>query len=111
MTPGMRRELSKSERNRLRELASLAYERELSRELAELEREFQRWRGREIDAFDVSESIHRFHQGPARDLFSKYASAKLEMAVAGALHEGIISKDEAGPALLEHLADYLAVHR
>src|SRR5262245_24425905 len=102
-----RRELSKSERSRLRELASVAYERELSRALAELENEFRRWRGREINAFDLSEVIHRFHQGEARDLFSKYSPSSLEIVVARSIHDGILSKDEAGPDVLECLAEHL----
>jgi hypothetical protein len=103
-----RREPTKGERRRVRELASLAYERELSRELAPVEDVFRRWRGGEITAFDVSEAIHQFHQGPSQDLFSKYRSSNLEIVVAQAIHNGFVSKDEAGPALLEHLAEQLA---
>jgi hypothetical protein len=76
------RELGKSERARLRELASIAYERELARELAKLEDGFRRWRAGEINAFGLSDAIHLFHQGPSRDLFSKYAPSNLEIVVA-----------------------------
>jgi hypothetical protein len=103
-----RREPSKEERSRLRELASIAYERELSRELAQVEDVFRRWRGGEINAFGVSEAIHQFHQGPSQDLFSKYRSSNLEIVVAQAIHNGFISKDEVGPAVLECLAEQLA---
>ena len=106
---GKGRELGKAERAHLRELASAAYERELSRELGELETEFRRWRAGEINAFDLSEAIHNFHQGTSRDLFSKYAPSNLEIVVAQAIHEGILSKDEAGSALLEHLAGHLMI--
>ena len=51
---GQDRELGKAERARLRELASIAYQRELARELAKLEDEFRRWRAGEIDAFGLS---------------------------------------------------------
>jgi len=50
----------KVQRRRLRELAELAYERELSRELSDLEAEFGRWRSGETNAFDLSEAIHGF---------------------------------------------------
>jgi hypothetical protein len=106
---GKGRELGKAERGHLRELATAAYERELSRELGELESAFRRWRGGEINAFDLSQAIHDFHQGASRDLFSKYAPANLEIVVAQAIHDGILSKDEAGSALLEYLADYLTL--
>jgi len=101
--------MGKTERSRLRQVASVAYERELSRALVELETEFRRWRGGEINAFDLSEAIHEFHQGPSRDLFSKYDPSNLEMVVAQAIHEGSISEDEAGSALLEYLAGHLAL--
>ena len=105
----MGRKSDKTYRQRLRDLVSLAYERELSTELSALEGEFGRWRGGEINAFDVSEAVHRFHQGPARELFSRYGHSDLELVVAGAIRQDIISRDEAGPDTLERLASYLAV--
>jgi len=43
----MRRDLTKAQRRRIRELAGIAYDRELSRELTDLEQEFARWRSGE----------------------------------------------------------------
>jgi hypothetical protein len=103
-------EIAKAQRRRLRELASLAYERELSSALGELEGHFLRWRRGEITAFDVSAAIHDFHQGVSRDLFSRH-QADPELVVAGAIHEGVISSDEAGSDTLEHLAGHLAALR
>ena len=42
-------ELTKAQRRRLRELGGMAYQRELSAELSNLESEFRRWRAFEID--------------------------------------------------------------
>jgi hypothetical protein len=50
----------------------------------------------------LSDAIHRFHQGPSRQLFSKYDHSKLEFAVAHAIHRGLLSKEE---------ADVDAIHR
>jgi|KBSSwiStaDraftv2_1062776.scaffolds.fasta_scaffold252585_1 hypothetical protein len=97
----------KEQRRRLRELAELAYERELSRELSDLEGEFSRWRSGETNAFDLSEAIHAFHQGAARELFSRYGRSSQELVVARAIHDGIISRDEVGAAMLKHLAGHL----
>src|SRR5262245_7573218 len=107
----MAKQPDKTQRRRLRELAELAYTRELSRELAELEEEFRRWRSGETNAFDLSEAIHSFHQGPARELFSRYGRSDPEMVVAGAIHQGIISKGEVGDAMLKHLAGHLKALR
>jgi hypothetical protein len=72
--------LTKEQNRRLRELGAAAYERDLSDELTKLESEFKRWRSNEIGAFELSEAIHRFHQGPSRDLFSKYERSVLELS-------------------------------
>ena len=97
----------KAQRRRLRELAELAYERELSRELSDLEADFSRWRSGETNAFDLSEAIHTFHQGAARELFSRYGGSSQELVVAQAIHAGVITRDEAGAVVLKHLAGHL----
>jgi hypothetical protein len=99
----------KVHRQRLRDLASLAYDRELSRELSGLEHDFERWRAAEMNACDLSEAVHEFHQGPARELFSAYGHSDLELVVAGAIRRGVISKDEVDPETLDRLAVYLAI--
>jgi hypothetical protein len=38
----------------------------------------------------LSEIIHRFHQGPARELFVRYNTPHVEMAVAGAITTGVL---------------------
>ena len=106
----MTRELTKAQRSRLRELASVAYERELSGELESLEDDFKRWRAGEINAFGLSEAIHAFHQEAARELFKKYNSS-VEIAVAQAIHFGILSKDEVGSAIAAHLARFDGMFR
>jgi len=103
----MGKESDKTQRRRLRELAESAYERELSLELTDLEAEFVRWRTGNTNAFDLSEAIHHFHQGAARELFSRYGRSDTELVVAQAIHNGVISKDEAGSAMIKHLAGYL----
>ncbi len=101
------REFSKAQRRRLRDLGAMAYERELSAELSKLETEFCRWRAGEIDAHELSDRIHRFHQGPARQLFSKYGHSNLDFAVAHAVHRGLITEDEAGADGIEMLRIHL----
>lgn len=107
----MNRDLTKTQRRRLRELGGIAYGRELSDELAKLESEFTRWRDGKIDPFEVSEAIHRFHEGASRQLFSRYDSSNLKFAVADALHRRVLSKQEAGAEMLELLGRQLAFLR
>jgi hypothetical protein len=103
----MGKQADKAQRRRLQDLAEVAYERELSRELSDLESEFGRWHAGETNAFDMSEAIHQFHLGPARELFSKYGRSDLGLVVAQAIHNGLISKDEAGAEVIKLLAGHL----
>ena len=99
----MNANLTSEQKRRLQELGQIAYERDLSSELTRLEREFRRWRAGEINVFEVSEAIHRFHQGPAQELFGMYTGAQAELAVAGAINRGTISREEAGPNVVQVL--------
>jgi uncharacterized membrane protein YebE (DUF533 family) len=99
----MKPELTKSQRRRIRELAGMAYDRELSRALTGLEEQFKRWHSGEITAHDVDDQIHQFHQGPHRRLFTTYTGGTVEFAVAAAIANGIISEAEAGAEMIEIL--------
>lgn len=101
------REFTKAQRRRLRELGGMAYERELSAELSNLETDFGRWRAGEIDAHDLWDHIHRFHQGPAQKLFSKYERSNIDFAIADAIHRGLITEEEAGADVIEMLRTHL----
>ena len=105
------REFTKAQRRKLRELGAIAYERDLSAELSKLETEFERWRASEIDAHELSDRIHGFHQGPARKLFSTYDHANRNFAVAHAIHRGLITEEEAGADIIEMLQVHLAFLR
>jgi hypothetical protein len=104
----MRPDLTKAQKRRLTELGGIAYERDLSAELGKLESEFAIWRAGRLDAFDLQQAIHRFHQGPARELFSKYQSEVIEFAVAHAIARGILSVEEAGPEMMALLGGHVA---
>src|SRR5688572_9786612 len=84
----------------LRQLADRAYEIELGRELAALRSEFDRWQRGEITAFELSEAVHRFHQGPARDLYVTYTSGHPQVVVANAVQNGILDRTQIAPDVL-----------
>src|SRR5262245_66270959 len=90
------RDFTKAQRRRLRELGGMAYERELSAELSNLETEFRRWRAGEINAHELSDRIQRFHQGPAQQLFSKYEHSNLDFAVADAITCDLVPEVDSG---------------
>jgi len=94
----------------LRQLADRAYEIELGRELAALRGDFDRWQRGEITAFDVSEAIHRFHQGPARDLYVAYTRAHPKAAVVHAIQNKILDRTQIAPDVLKELAGALSMY-
>jgi hypothetical protein len=88
----------------IRQLAGLAQERELTRELQGLREQFERWQRGELTPFELSDAIHRFHDGPARDLYVQYMRSHPEPLVAGAIAAGVIDRGETSPGVLDYLA-------
>jgi|SRR5215468_3739316 len=88
----------------LREYAAAAHEEELRRALVPIAEAFKRWERRELESGELSEMIHRFHQGPARDLWVRYNTPHLPMAVAAAIATGVLSRETIPAELLDHLA-------
>ena len=62
---------SKNIEHLLRELAAEAYEKELSRELAKLEKGFEEWRDGKINSGELSHRIHQYEAGVSQELFKK----------------------------------------
>ncbi len=94
---------TKSERKELRRLVGLAYERELAKALEALEESFRQWRKNKINTFELSDSIHKFHNGVARDLWSFYEAGYTELSARHAIAEGIILETEVSLGILEKL--------
>jgi len=87
----------------LREYAAAAHEEELRRALLPVSEGFKRWERGELGSGELSEIIHQFHQGPARELWVRYNTPHLEMAVAFAITTGLLARDTIPGELLEHL--------
>lgn len=92
--------LSKHLRKLVRQAADEAYRRELDRELESLHTAFEQWRRGELSGFDLSERIHQFHQGPNRELYLRYVEGDPQLALAGAIHSGVMRLDELHPDLI-----------
>jgi hypothetical protein len=91
----------------LRECAAAAHEEELRRALLPVSEAFGRWARSELGSGELSETIHRFHQGPARELWVRYNTPNLETAVAFAITTGVLGRESIPAELLEHLAGAL----
>ena len=95
--------LTKGQRRAIAELAGIAHERELSAELAKLEADFKRWRAGELDPHDLNDRIHAFHQGPSRELWSRYTNSDKRYPVAFAIASGVLAESEVRVEILELL--------
>ena len=87
----------------LREYAAAAHEEELRRALMAVAQAFKRWEDGELGSGELSEVIHRFHQGPARDLYVRYNTTHLETPVAYAISAGVLDRKAIPAELFEHL--------
>lgn len=82
-------------KKRLTALADQAYERELARELTQLAARFDDWRAGRITPWELNDQIHRYHNGPAWELFKFYDyGGSPQFAVARAVAEGVLKEKE-----------------
>jgi hypothetical protein len=103
--------LTKRERAQLRQLAGLAWEAELESELEELFEDFLKWADDGMDAFNLSEKIHKFHNGISRELYGRYTGLDPEITVPRAVALGIVGEVELGDVLLRKLSPQIEAYR
>jgi hypothetical protein len=87
-------QISKKAKRQLRELADVAYERELRAALKPVEQAFADMHAGKCDAFAVAEAIHQFHQKPARELWARYNQMEPEFCIITAMLDNVISLEE-----------------
>ncbi len=102
-------ELPKSIKKALRSLCQLAHEAALRRALEDLSQDVDRWKLAKIDSFELADRIHKFHDGPNREIYLRYASrANLCLLVSHAVHEGLIPKDSVPKEVFPYLENSLS---
>lgn len=97
------RNLSRSVRRDIQGLASTAHERELAAELHRLNDLFSQWQSGKLDPHELNDAIHRFHDGPSRDLWKTYTASDPSLAVASAIARGILQPGEVPPDVAQEL--------
>lgn len=102
---------SKAKRRELARLTGLAHDRELGLYLSELEARFRKWREGRIGPSELSDFIHKFHGGSAREVFKTYRLLRRDQLVARALGIGLLKKDEVAEEIRESLADLIDHYR
>jgi len=88
-------EFTKKQKQHLRTLNGIAYDREHDMELDKLFQEFKRWKSKELDGFELNDKIHEFHNNKSRELFKFYNNHKfLDFNIAVAVRDGFLTMDE-----------------
>jgi hypothetical protein len=103
--------LPKKIKRQIRELEGIAYERQLESELRKLAAHFDAWKANQIDPWELTELIHKFHNGPARELYKQYTSRFHKMNVAYAVKTGILKENEIPNEVWPHLEGPLELYR
>ncbi len=91
----------------IREYGVRAYEAELNEALHELDRHFAAWRAGELNSFDLNSYIHEFHQGPSRQLWSRYTFGLPDAQIAAAIATGLLKREEIPAELLCYLEEMI----
>ena len=77
----MEPEFTKSEKRRIRELAAIAWERQLRSELTTIGDAIKRMTEHQASPHDINDLIHEFHDGISRELFNRFSGSKPWLAV------------------------------
>ena len=102
---------SKKQRRELRELQGVAWQRELVEALRPLCDEFKAWENDEVSPFELSDRIHKFHNGRSRELFNWYSRSLDTSLISSAVARGIIEEAELPEDLRAELAEDIEFFR
>jgi hypothetical protein len=97
----MQGDITKSEKKRIRQLADLAWDRELRIELQKIAAAIEEMKNGQLTPFDVTDRIHKFHNGAARDLYNQFSHSLPWLAVCRAHLDGVLTDDDISDATNE----------
>src|SRR5512146_2682255 len=103
---------SRKSDKRMKELARLAYERDLSRGIDVLHAHMNEWKDGKLTVWDIEQSIHEYHDKISRSLYRSYAMTDPFWAVAFGVAQGVLSLNdipESEKAQVQEVAE--SIHR
>ena len=102
----MRGRWTKKQRRELREIQGLTWERELEDALHELRSDFEAWaEKKEISAVELSDRIHKFHNGRSRELYKMYSGSLDSFWIGPVVARGVIDESELSEELRDIASD------
>jgi len=108
----MQADFTKSERKRIRQLASLAWERGLRIELRKIAVAVEEMECGRLTPFDVTDRIHKFHDGAARDLYKQFSGSLPWLGVCRAHFDGVLTDDgivDASESIRDGIREYATI--
>jgi len=96
---------SRKQRRELRALQGSAWERELEEALR---MDLEIWDRGDITAFELSDRIHKFHNGQARELFNMYSGSLHNRWIGHTVARGVIDESEISDDLRNVFNDDIA---
>ena len=97
-------ELSKKLKAALKEHAGRAWEAEMRVVLEGLAAKFDQWKAGAISTADLSDAIHDYHNGAAREIWRRFATNDPKMPLAHAVASGVVSKESLPAEVVDHIA-------
>jgi hypothetical protein len=107
-------QLPKAARRALRDGCERAYEKGMRESLLPLAEDFDRWKQGAINSFELGERIHRWHQGPNRELYLRFGDVSnqdLVLTVARAVYDGLLGVEDVPEPAQETVGKALEVLR
>lgn len=101
----------KNIRRKIKELSLKAYEAELREHLGELYCNFQDWDNNKLKSGELVELIHKFHNGPARDMYKYYNHVDSDLAVGRAIVLKLLSKDEIPDEVYPYISNSIEFYK
>ena len=90
----MKDDLTKAEQRQVRQLAGIAWDRELRRELRKIGAALEEMESQSLSPFDVNDRIHEFHNGASRALYSRYSGSRPWWAVCRVYCDSVLTDDD-----------------
>ena len=87
-------DLTKADKKKVRQLAGIAWERELRSEILGIAAAINEMENGLLSPFDVNDRIHKFHNGASRDLFKQYSQSLPWSGVCRAYIDRVLTDDD-----------------
>lgn len=105
-------DLPKQIKRQLRELNAKAYQIEVSAELDKLWTQFTEWKAGRIGPWELTETIHKYHNHTARELYNLYeTTVNLRLNVGRAVALGLLSREEIPASVWPHIESVVEFYR